>query len=145
MNTTRPKAKRRRAKNTGAKRGKKSWVTGTKLAFLERRKQEWRFAVQADRAGAFYTKVAKLFILKYGWAFDLRLDLENDTEDPDDETAEEIEEEDNTLSDEENEECYEYYTDLRTVCLPLLFCNATRFLTQGVRKLGSGIGTITEK
>ncbi|KAJ7429908.1 hypothetical protein B0H11DRAFT_2264643, partial [Mycena galericulata] len=110
------KAKARHKRGKGGKRGKKSWVTGTKLAFFERRKKEWQDAVTEDSAGAFYSKVAKLFINKYGWLFDLATDLEEDEEDPDDDTAELVlvEEEEEALPDEEQEERWGYYTDLRT-------------------------------
>ncbi|KAJ7429401.1 hypothetical protein B0H11DRAFT_1945070 [Mycena galericulata] len=107
-----PKTKRRRGK--GGKRGKKSWVSGTKLAFFERRKEDWRLAVQGDSAGAFYSHVSKLFISKYGWHFDLATDLEEDSEDPDDDTADMIYDDEDDQEDEENEARFEYYTDLRT-------------------------------
>ncbi|KAJ7159904.1 hypothetical protein C8R43DRAFT_1124269 [Mycena crocata] len=84
-----PKRKARsRAK--GGKRGKKSWVVGTKLTFFE------------------------LFIIKYGWFWNLTMDLEEDLEDPDDEAAEQLDEDGEGLSEEEQESRWTYYTDLHT-------------------------------
>ncbi|KAJ7033528.1 hypothetical protein C8F04DRAFT_1183975 [Mycena alexandri] len=62
--------------------GKESWVHGTKLLFFERRKAEYLAA-----AGEFYTKMARLYVLKYGYNLRDNEDLAVDVDDPPDEAA----------------------------------------------------------
>jgi hypothetical protein len=57
--------------------------------------------VEENRAGAFYTKMAKLYILKYGYEPADYQDLEYDVEDPPDEMADEVVHE--VLTQEEKE------------------------------------------
>ncbi|KAJ7102034.1 hypothetical protein C8R44DRAFT_887810 [Mycena epipterygia] len=73
-----------------AKPGKKSWVHGTKLLFFERRKDKWIAAVEASQPGLFYTKMAHLFILKYGHSIKDSEDLVEDIEDPPDLEADNV-------------------------------------------------------
>lgn len=56
---------------TGA-RGRPTWVSGTKLTFLEQYSSDWQNATDmgVDAAGQFYTRITKRFIKKYGWGFD---------------------------------------------------------------------------
>ncbi|KAJ7711976.1 hypothetical protein B0H16DRAFT_1744594 [Mycena metata] len=73
--------------------GKESWVHGTKLAFFEHRKAEYLVVAEksanGDKApvGAFYTKMARLYALKYGYHLKDDQDLAVDVEDPPDEAA----------------------------------------------------------
>lgn len=105
-----------RRKPAGARRtpGRKSWIFGTKLVFFESRKDEWLSAAQKEKAGAFYTKVARLYLLKYG---DLpeKDDLEDDIEDPEDDTLDLDEDEDEGTEDEQEEKRAKFKT-LRDVC-----------------------------
>jgi hypothetical protein len=69
---------------------KKSWVHGTKLVFFSKRKEEWLGECEAKRAGTFYTKMAKLFIKKYGCLIRDDQDLEFDIADPPDSATNEV-------------------------------------------------------
>lgn len=104
-----------RRKKAAARRapGRKSWIYGTKLKFFESRKDEWLSAAQKSKAGAFYTKVARLYRLKYG---DLAEDddLEEDTDDPEDDTLD-LEEEDEWLTPAEREDAQKKFKVLRDV------------------------------
>lgn len=64
-----------------------SWVHGTKQKFFECRKEEWLREAEENRAGPFYTKMAKLFLLKYGYRLADNEDLAQDVPDPSDEAA----------------------------------------------------------
>ncbi|KAJ7603377.1 hypothetical protein DFH06DRAFT_1350237 [Mycena polygramma] len=81
-----PAIKRSRRKGNGKKPGKESWIHGTKLRFLAQFVDEWRAAHEKGIVflGRFYTKVANLFILKYGYFMKDTEDLEEDTNDPTD-------------------------------------------------------------
>ncbi|RDB24451.1 hypothetical protein Hypma_008435, partial [Hypsizygus marmoreus] len=83
-----PPAKRNRCKQQ-KKSGRTTWVKGTKLVFLEARKDEFLAAHEAghDAAGRFYTKVACLWLLKYGYDLPLAEDIEADVPDPTDDLA----------------------------------------------------------
>jgi hypothetical protein len=88
-------------------------VHGTKLSFFVRRKDAWIHESEANRAGAFYTKMSKLFVKKYGWHLADDQDLAEDVEDPPDEAADEVVHE--LMSPEEQEFCAQYMKTLRTV------------------------------
>ncbi|KAJ7839469.1 hypothetical protein B0H14DRAFT_3458715 [Mycena olivaceomarginata] len=79
---TRVKTKRTRHRkgDNKAKPGKESW----------RRKQEWLRESEADRAGLFYTKVAKLYFKKYGYHLEDDQDFAVDITDPPDSAADDI-------------------------------------------------------
>jgi hypothetical protein len=62
-------------------------VHGTKRAFLARRQEEWLREMEAGQVGQFYTKVSKLYVLKYGYDLADNEDLAVDTEDPPDAAA----------------------------------------------------------
>lgn len=104
-----------RRKTAAARRapGRKSWIYGTKLKFFESRKDEWLSAAQKEKSGSFYTKVARLYLLKYG---DLAEDddLEEDIDDPEDDTLE-LEMEDEGLSAQEREDAQKKFKKLREV------------------------------
>ncbi|KAJ7702937.1 hypothetical protein B0H16DRAFT_1748003 [Mycena metata] len=70
--------------------GKVSWVWGTKLVFFSKRKDQWLVEAEAGRAGAFYTKLMKLYVKKYGYQLADDEDLEVDIEDPPDSAADEV-------------------------------------------------------
>ncbi|KAJ7870631.1 hypothetical protein B0H14DRAFT_3573811 [Mycena olivaceomarginata] len=65
-----------------AKTGKLSWVHGTKKKFFARRKEEWLREAEKRQAGTFYTKMAKLYIRKYGYHLGDDQDLAVDVDDP---------------------------------------------------------------
>jgi hypothetical protein len=73
--------------------GKESWVHGTKLVFFEQRKGEYLQAAEkkssGDKAapGIFYTKMAKLYLVKYGYNLGDDEDITVDVADPPDEAA----------------------------------------------------------
>ncbi|KAJ7040783.1 hypothetical protein C8F04DRAFT_1309654 [Mycena alexandri] len=70
--------------------GRLSWVWGTKLAFFSKRKDQWLREAEAGRAGAFYTKMMKLYLKKYGYQLADDEDFEVDIEDPPDSAADEV-------------------------------------------------------
>lgn len=94
-------------------RGRPSWVSGSKLIFLERYAADWQKATDSSlvAAGHFYTKVAKHFIKKYGWHFDRWVDKE--CPDPDPETIDDDDQEE--LSDDEVAKRQKYFRDIRGV------------------------------
>lgn len=96
------------------KPGKKGWIHGTKFTFFDSRKGDWQAAVQASKQTSFYTKVTKLYFLKYG---DLPLmeDLAEDTEDPEDDALELAD-----LTEEEATEKQEAFKSRRTVRASLI-------------------------
>jgi hypothetical protein len=95
-------------------RGRPSWVTGTKLVFLEQYAEQWQKATDTNlvAAGHFYTKVTRRFIKKYGWHFNRWTD--KDCPDPDPATIDEDDTQDR-LTKEEAVKRNEYYQDLRAV------------------------------
>ncbi|KAJ7114742.1 hypothetical protein C8R44DRAFT_740117 [Mycena epipterygia] len=84
---------RRRHKTSDApkKPGKPSWVYGTKLVFFERYKDAFMLASEAKTTGDLYTKLAKLYTLKYGFELQDDEDFESDIEDPPDYMADVVE------------------------------------------------------
>jgi hypothetical protein len=64
-------------------------VHGTKKAFFVRRQAEWLREMEAGagRVGQFYTKLSKLYVLKYGYDLADNEDLAVETEDPPDAAA----------------------------------------------------------
>ncbi|KAJ7306866.1 hypothetical protein DFH08DRAFT_975891 [Mycena albidolilacea] len=92
--------------------GKLSWVHGTKKLFFERRQEEWLREAEKKRAGAFYTKIAKLYLKKYGYHLGDNQDLAVDIADPPDSAADEVIHE--QLSDSEQQFRAEYLKTLKT-------------------------------
>ncbi|KAJ7105094.1 hypothetical protein C8R43DRAFT_1140885 [Mycena crocata] len=70
-------AARKRARQGLApvKPGVVGWVHGTKLPFFTGFKQEFLDASEIKETGAFYTRVAHLYIKTYGWHTDWKADL----------------------------------------------------------------------
>jgi hypothetical protein len=87
-----PEAKKRRhrAGESKEKPGKVSWVHGTKLKFFEGRKPQWLSSTEAGKSGPFYTKMARLYTLKYGYELKDHEDLAEDIADPPDEEADRV-------------------------------------------------------
>ncbi|KAJ7809287.1 hypothetical protein B0H14DRAFT_2608181 [Mycena olivaceomarginata] len=95
-----------------AKPGRLPWVHGTKLSFFVRRKEDWLRESEANRLGAFYSKMSKLYVKKYGYHLADDQDLAGDVEDPPDEAADEVVHE--VMLPEEQEFRTEYTKNLRT-------------------------------
>ncbi|KAJ7686442.1 hypothetical protein B0H14DRAFT_2654290 [Mycena olivaceomarginata] len=91
---------------------KNSWVWGTKLTFFSKRKADWLRESENKRAGAFYTKMTKLFVKKYGRHLGDDQDFAMDVADPPDSAADEVVHE--FLSEEEKEFRATHYKTLRT-------------------------------
>ncbi|KAJ7772153.1 hypothetical protein B0H14DRAFT_3164805 [Mycena olivaceomarginata] len=85
--TQRPRHKKGEPK---ARPGKRSWVYGTKLKFFERRKEEWLRASEEKTVSKFYTKIGKLYLIKYGYHVGDDQDLAEDVEDPPDSAVDEV-------------------------------------------------------
>lgn len=101
--------------STKKPRGRPSWVTGTKLTFLERYSEDWQKAIDMGltQAGIFYDRVTRRFIKRFGWFFDRWSDPEDD---PDiDEAALDDEDPQDGLSMEEVEKRNKYFHELRDV------------------------------
>ncbi|KAJ7701649.1 hypothetical protein B0H14DRAFT_3649892 [Mycena olivaceomarginata] len=94
-----------------ARPGKQSWVHGTKLLFFAKRKADWLRECEAKKSGQFYTKMAKLYIKKYGRHLADDQDLEFDVLDPEDSAADEVVHE--VLDDTEKECRAEHLKTLR--------------------------------
>ncbi|KAJ6589549.1 hypothetical protein B0H19DRAFT_1249078 [Mycena capillaripes] len=107
------KTKRRRHKagQPKAKPGKESWVHGTKLKFFGKYKEAWLTASEANTAGEFYTKMARLYVAKYGRHLNDNEDLAVDVEDPPDSVANVVVNE--RLSEEETAFREQYHKNLR--------------------------------
>lgn len=105
---------KRRHKTSDApkKPGKRSWVYGTKLMFFERFKDAFVLASEAKTTGDLYTKLAKLYTLKYGFELQDDEDFETDIEDPPEYMADIVE---SGLSPEEGVVQSEYHEKLRGV------------------------------
>ncbi|KAJ6502978.1 hypothetical protein DFH09DRAFT_1335742 [Mycena vulgaris] len=76
--------KKRSRKASGVKPGKVSWIHGTKLKFFASRSDDWHTVdLQGSVAlGRFLTKMANLYILKYGYELGDNEDLAEDVDDP---------------------------------------------------------------
>ncbi|KAJ7025442.1 hypothetical protein C8F04DRAFT_1269179 [Mycena alexandri] len=96
--------------------GKESWVHGTKLLFFEHRKAEYLAVAtksatgDKQAAGAFYTKMARLYVIKYGYTLRDNEDLLVDVADPPDKAANEVV---NQRVSPENDERAKYHKNLR--------------------------------
>jgi hypothetical protein len=60
------------------------------LVFFSKRKEEWLREFEAKRSGVFYSKMAKLYIKKYGRHLNDDQDLEFDIPDPTNDAADEV-------------------------------------------------------
>ncbi|KAJ7737475.1 hypothetical protein B0H14DRAFT_3516294 [Mycena olivaceomarginata] len=101
--------KRAREGKPPVKPGKPSWVYGTKLAFFTAYKEDFIAAAEIKETGAFYMRIAKLYLKKYGYNTAWAEDLEEgqDTADDTDE-----DEDVDTLLQEVAEARSAYYTKL---------------------------------
>lgn len=95
-------------------RGRPSWVSGSKLAFLSQYSIDWQTATDTGlvAAGQFYTNITKRFIKKYGWDFDRWTDKE--CPDPNPDTIDDDEDHE-TLTEEESTKRNEYFRTMRGV------------------------------
>jgi hypothetical protein len=107
------KKQRKKAGEPSAKPGRVSWAWGTKFKFFDSRKNEWLLAHQKKTAGTFYTKMTKLFTVKYGWHLEDDEDFEVDVTDPPDWVANKVVNE--QLTPEEEKYRQEFHTTFRTV------------------------------
>ncbi|KAJ6447892.1 hypothetical protein C8R45DRAFT_1115647 [Mycena sanguinolenta] len=94
--------------------GKESWVYGTKLTFFSGRKAEYLQAAQKSASGnktaitVFYTKMTRLYAIKYGlWMADNE-NLAHDVEDPPDDAANEVVHEKAADGNEEQAKQFKY-------------------------------------
>ena len=96
-------------------RGHPSWVTGTKLTFLDRYSDDWQKAIDMGltQAGIFYDRVTKRFINRFGWHFDRWSDPEDDSDI--DEATLNNEDPQDGLSTEELEKRNKYFRELQDV------------------------------
>ncbi|KII83220.1 hypothetical protein PLICRDRAFT_180623 [Plicaturopsis crispa FD-325 SS-3] len=96
--------------------GRVSWVQGTKFTFFDSRKELWQRAVDAgpEQAGIFYSNIAKLFLKKYGYDLPLKDDIDEDIEDPPDDSIDEEDPDAADLGEEEAERRSKIYKSLRT-------------------------------
>ncbi|KAJ7747579.1 hypothetical protein B0H14DRAFT_3514003 [Mycena olivaceomarginata] len=97
----RSKGSRRKSGDPPGKRGPSSWVWGTKLRFFESRKDNYETQSEKKVAGSFYTKMSKLYIVKFA----------GDVADPPDWVANKVVNE--KLTPEEEKFRQEFYTKLR--------------------------------
>ncbi|KAJ6534062.1 hypothetical protein DFH09DRAFT_1325501 [Mycena vulgaris] len=88
-----------------------SWVFGTKLTFFTSRKDTWVAVTKQNKVGPFYTKMACLFTLKYGYELANNEDLEHNIADPPDSEADRVLHE--VLTTEEAEFCSRHFKRLR--------------------------------
>ncbi|KAJ7694512.1 hypothetical protein B0H14DRAFT_2650966 [Mycena olivaceomarginata] len=105
------KKARRKAGEPAGKPGRVSWIWGTKLKFFESQKDDWLKAHEQKVAGAFYMKMAKLYIIKYGCHLAADDDFAYDVADPPDWVANKVVNE--QLSPEETMFRQEYHTILQ--------------------------------
>ncbi|KAJ7851697.1 hypothetical protein B0H13DRAFT_1904987 [Mycena leptocephala] len=102
--------KRARAGLPPVKPGKVGWVHGTKLGFFKAYKDEYLAAAEINEGGSFYSRVAHLYLAKYGYNMPWDGDLEEgqdvaDDVDPDEDV--------DGLPAEEGEARAEYFSKLR--------------------------------
>jgi hypothetical protein len=110
------KRSRRKSGDPPGKRGPPSWVWGTKLRFFELRKDDYETASEKV-AGSFYTKMSKLYIVKYGYELGDDKDFAVDVADPPDWVANKVVNE--KLTPEEEKFRQEFYTKLRDVSISI--------------------------
>ncbi|KAJ7843280.1 hypothetical protein B0H13DRAFT_1909423 [Mycena leptocephala] len=102
--------KRARAGLPPVKPGKVGWVHGTKLGFFKAYKDEYLAAAEINEGGSFYSRVAHLYLAKYGYNTPWDGDLEEgqdvaDNVDPNEDV--------DGLPAEEGEARAEYFSKLR--------------------------------
>lgn len=102
----------KRKKGPKKKAGRKGWVFGTKVAFFESRKEEWLAAIKRGRAGDFYTKVTRMYSIKYA-GIEFTDDLPEEVDDPEEDALDFTDDEE--LSADEIKDRAEDFKSLRTV------------------------------
>ncbi|KAJ7446790.1 hypothetical protein FB451DRAFT_1412199 [Mycena latifolia] len=80
-------AKSKSKEDPTVKPGKTGWVWGTKLKFFSARKEEWVAAEEKGDPGDFYTKITRLYLMKYRYDLADDEDFETDVTDPPDSEA----------------------------------------------------------
>jgi hypothetical protein len=93
-------------------------------------------ASENNDTGTFYTKIARLFVAKYGYYLKDNEDLAVDTEDPPDSVANVVVNE--RLSDEESEFRAKYHKNLRDVCKLFYLDFERKLKNTRPRKLAGG-------
>ncbi|KAF8135296.1 hypothetical protein K438DRAFT_1997401 [Mycena galopus ATCC 62051] len=103
--------KRERLGLPPVKPGRRSWVHSSKVAFFETHKEDYLAAAEINETGLFYSKVAHLYLGKYGyntgWTEDLDKDQEMVSDVDEDEDVD-------SLAPEEAAARLEYFKLLRT-------------------------------
>jgi hypothetical protein len=104
--------RREREGRSPAKPGKVGWVHGTKLPFFQAHKDEFLAATEIKGTGAFYEKIAHLYLAKYGYNLDWHEDLHSDQDVADDvDPTEDV----NSLDPEEAERRNMFFKKLKQV------------------------------
>jgi hypothetical protein len=102
--------KRQRKGKEPAKPGKKAWIHGSKLGFFQAHKDAFMAAVETKGTSVFYSRVAGLYLDKYGYHTAWHLDLDEGQEVADDvDPTEDVD----SLSAEEATQRADYYKQLR--------------------------------
>jgi hypothetical protein len=100
-------------KKSKGRRGRISWVSGTKFKFLDDRSAQWQECLDGGSSSTFYNFITCLWIKKYGWFFDHWSDLDEDTPDPEND---ELDFEEGLSADEESlQKRDEYFSAMRLV------------------------------
>jgi hypothetical protein len=132
-----PQKKKKKSQGIGPRaQGRQNAFSGAKLEFLESFKEQF---IETKDRGAFYTKVSKAFIEKFG--YNLATEVNPEPEDNNDLTPEEIDtslpiEEQNKESDRRSQ----FYRELREVS-NILHEEDQRLTLTGTRNSGAGIVT----
>lgn len=121
----------KRRKGARKKAGRKGWVFGTKVAFFESRKEEWLAAIKRGKPGDFYTKITRMYSIKYA-GLEYTDDLSEEVDDPEEDALDFEDEED--LSEEEAQTRAEDFASLRTV--RFLFVEWTYLALMTFQKIG---------
>jgi hypothetical protein len=102
-----------KSKNKNTKRGPPSHFTGFKKAFLISREAAYQLSMDTKTTTAFYNKVTRDFVAKYGQQEPFHKEFVDEPPDPED--GDEDESESTSLSNEEAAENALLFTKLRTV------------------------------
>jgi hypothetical protein len=106
-----------KAREEPGKPGRVSWVWGTKLMFFEKRKGDFVTVFEKKVAGDFYTKMTRLYTVKYGRELADDEDFEFDVADPPDWVANKVVNE--RLTPEETKFRNEWHSKFRDVSMIL--------------------------
>jgi hypothetical protein len=138
---------KRKPNDPPRKPGKPSWIWGTKAKFFEARKEVWvtvaekkmpgekKAAAAGTAVGDFYSKMAKLYLVKYGYDLADKQDFEFDVEDPPDWVANHVS--NDKLPAEESKKRQQEYEKVKEVS-PMGFVESLhRFFHEATRRLVS--------